>query len=71
MTDIPILEGEEMWAQEAIDRSNTGMYKVSYYMTGQTVAYKWFKTFSEATEFSVYHVNSGDVIEIKRYENES
>lgn len=71
MKDIPILEGEEMWAQEAIDRAKTGRYKVTYYMTGQTVAFKWFDTFSEATEFSVYHVNSGDVIEIKRYENES
>lgn len=70
MNDIPILEGEEMWAQEAIDRSNTGMYKVSYYMTGQTVAFKWFKTFHEASEFSI-KINTGDVIEIKRYENES
>ncbi len=67
--DIPILEGEEMWAQEAIDRSN-GVYKVSYYMTGQTVAFKWFNTFSEATRFAM-KVRTGDVIEIKWYKNES
>lgn len=70
MSDIPILEGEEMWAQEAIDRANTGKYKVSYYMTGQTVAFKWFKTFAEASQFSM-KVNTGDVIEIKRYEDAS
>jgi hypothetical protein len=52
------------------DRSNTGKYKVSYYMTGQTVAFKWFKTFPEASAFSM-KINSGDVIEIKRYEDES
>ena len=69
--DIPILEGEEMWAQEAIDRSQEGFYRVSYYTTGQYVAFKTFKTFKEATDFSVYKVNSGDVIEIKKVENAS
>lgn len=64
--DIPILEGEEMWAQEAIDKS---MYKVSYYMNGGTVVFKWFKTFKEATDFCVYKVPSGDVLEVKRYNN--
>jgi len=53
------------------DRSNTGKYKVTYYLSGQTVTSKWFDTFNEATQFSVYEVKTGDVIEIKRYENES
>lgn len=65
MTNVPILEGEEMWAQEAIDKQ--GMYKVSYYMGGgNTVAFKWFKTFAEASEFSL-KVPTGDVIEVKKY----
>lgn len=43
-----------------------GMYKVSYYMgSGNMVAFKWFKTFSEATEFSL-KVPTGDVIEVKK-----
>ncbi len=68
--DIPILEGEEMWAQEEIDRPK-GKYKVSYYTTaGNDVAFKWFKTFSEASEFSL-KVRTGDVIEVKWYPNES
>lgn len=71
MSDIPILENEEMWSQRVIDERKSGKYKVTYYMTGQTVVSKWFKNFNEATEFSVYHVNSGDVIEIKWYPNES
>lgn len=54
-----------------IDRSNTGRYKVTYYMSGQTVVSKWFKTLTEAMQFSVYQVKTGDVIEIKRYEDES
>lgn len=70
MSDIPILENEETWAQRVIDERQKGMYKVSYYMTGQTVAYKWFKTFNEASAFSL-KINSGDVIEIKWYENET
>jgi len=71
--NIPILEGEEMWAQEAIDTSyrQDGKYKVTYYMgSGNTVASKWFDTFSEASQFSL-KVKTGDVIEIKWYKNES
>ena len=68
--NIPILEGEEMWAQEAIDRPK-GKYKVSYYMgSGMRVAFKWFDTFNEASEFSL-KVKTGDVIEVKWYPNES
>lgn len=70
MSDIPILEGEEMWAQEAIDRRR-GKYKVSYYMgSGMKVAFKWFDTFNEASQFSL-KVPTGDVIEIKWYQDES
>lgn len=71
INDIPILEGEEMWSQEVIDRSQEGFYRVSYYTTGQFVAYKTFKTFKEATYFSVYKVNTGDIIEIKKVDNAS
>ena len=68
--DIPILEGEEMWAQEAIDRSK-GKYKVSYYVGGgNMVGLKWFDTFNEASQFSL-KVPTGNVIEIKWYPNES
>ena len=68
--DIPILEGEEMWAQESIDRS-TGKYKVSYYVgSGNMVGFKWFDSFTEASQFSL-KVKTGDVIEIKWYPNES
>ena len=42
------------------------MYKVSYYTTGTNVSFKWFKTFKEASEFSL-KVKTGDVIEIKLY----
>jgi hypothetical protein len=43
------------------------MYKVSYYVTGGThVAFKWFDTFHEASEFSL-KVPTGNVIEIKLY----
>lgn len=69
--DIPILENEEMWAQRAIDERIKGKYKVSYYNSGQMVAHKWFDTFKEATDFSVYSVKTGDVIEVKWYPNES
>jgi hypothetical protein len=44
------------------------MYKVSYYFTGSRVAFKWFKTFAEACEFSM-KVPTGDVIEIKLYKD--
>ena len=54
-----------------IETTRSGMYKVSYYMIGNTVAFKWFKTFEEATEFTVHKVKSGDVIEVKWYPNES
>lgn len=66
MTNIPILEGEEMWAQEAIDHS--GHYKVTYYKsaTESSVDFTWFKTFKEATDFAIKH--NGDVLEIKRYD---
>ena len=63
--DIPILEGEEMWAQEAIDHA--GWYKVCYYRNEleSSVDFKWFKTLKEAMDFSIEH--SGAVLEIKRY----
>jgi uncharacterized protein YodC (DUF2158 family) len=48
-----------------------GRYKVTYYSTGQMVLHKWFDTFSEASEFSVHSVKTGDVIEVKWYPNES
>lgn len=45
------------------------MYKVTYYAySGSRVLFRWFKTFSEASEFSLT-VNSGDVIEIKLYKD--
>ena len=45
------------------------MYKVSYYFNGGSmVSFKWFKTFSEACEFSM-KVKTGDVIEIKLYKD--
>jgi len=71
MTNIPILEGEEMWAQRVIDERTKGKYKVSYYMgSGMKVAFKWFDTFNEASQFSL-KVPTGDVIEIKWYSDES
>jgi hypothetical protein len=67
MSDIPILEGEEMWAQEAIDRPKA-KYKVVYYIGGGNYAgYKWFNSFNEASEFAA-KIKTGDVIEIKRYD---
>lgn len=53
------------------DEHKKGKYKVTYYMVGNTVAFKWFNTFEEATQFSVYKVKTGDVIEIKWYKDES
>ena len=47
------------------------MYKVSYYI-GNTamVGFKWFKTFAEATNFSIKQpLNS--VIEIKHYDDKT
>ena len=50
---------------EKIDKS---MYKVSYYMNGGNVVFKWFKTLHEATEFCIYRVPTGDVLEVKKYD---
>lgn len=69
MEDIPILDGEEMWAQEAIDSRISGKYKVSYYLTAQSVGFKWFDSFNKATMFCL-KLKTGDVIEIKWYPNE-
>jgi hypothetical protein len=44
------------------------MYKVTYYYTGSSVTFKWFKTFGEATEFA-RTIRTGDVIEIKLYKD--
>ena len=44
------------------------MYKVSYYASGNMVAFKWFKTFAEASDFS-RKIKTGDVIEIKLYKD--
>lgn len=64
--NIPILESEEMWAQESIDKAVK--YKVTYYPMANesSLKFKWFDTIREATEFAIN--NSGDVLEIKRYE---
>jgi hypothetical protein len=53
------------------DETKKGKYKVCYYMVGNTVAFKWFNTFEEATQFCVYKVKTGDVIEVKWYKDES
>ena len=46
------------------------MYRVSYYMTGNTVAFREFETFDEAIDFSNKQpINS--VIEIKKYDNKT
>ena len=42
------------------------MYKVRYYMTAGTLTSKKFKTFSEAMNFAVYTVASGDVHSIDK-----
>jgi hypothetical protein len=46
------------------------MYKVVYYPTASetVLAFKWFETFKEATEFSLKLRT--DVLEIKWYESE-
>jgi len=46
------------------------MYRVSYYMTGNTVAFREFETFSEAIEFSNKQPTDS-VIEIKKYDNKT
>lgn len=53
------------------DEHKKGKYKVSYYLIGQTVAFKWFDTFEEATKFCVNSIKTGDVIEVKWYKDES
>lgn len=53
------------------DEHKKGKYKVTYYVVGNSVTFKWFNTFEEAIQFSVYKVKSGDVIEIKWYKDES
>ena len=47
------------------------MYKVSFYIgNSKTVGFKWFKTFDEATNFSIKQpINS--VIEIKHYDDKT
>lgn len=51
-------------------KENKSMYKVSYYLNGSSyVVNKWFKTFAEATDFCVYKVPAGDVLEVKLYDN--
>jgi len=46
------------------------MYRVSYYMTGNTVAFREFETFAEAIDFSNKQpINS--VIEIKKYDDKT
>jgi hypothetical protein len=57
-------EREWMGLPMAEDKS---MYKVSYYMNGDSVSFKWFKTLKEATDFCVYKVPTGNVIEVKLY----
>lgn len=42
------------------------MYKVSYYLAGTRLAFRWFDTLHEATKFSV-ELPTGDVLEIKFY----
>lgn len=53
------------------DEHKKGKYKVTYYLTaGNDVGFRWFKTFNEASDFSL-KVKTGDVIEIKWYKDES
>ncbi len=43
------------------------MYKVSYYIGGgSTLAFKWFETLSEATDFAISQTRES-VLEIKLY----
>jgi hypothetical protein len=45
------------------------MYKVVYYLGGSSqVGFKWFKTFSEAVEFSNKQ-DKESILEIKQYSN--
>jgi hypothetical protein len=45
------------------------MYKVSYYIGGGSqVAFKWFNTFTEATDFSIKQPRES-IIEIKQYDS--
>ena len=47
------------------------MYKVSYYSgNGSIVAFKWFNTLSEATEFSISCPRES-VLEIKLYTDQT
>ena len=45
------------------------MYKVTYYIAGDTVASKWLKTMKLAAEFAIT-LGTFDVLEIKLYEDE-
>jgi hypothetical protein len=62
-----MIDTKEEWKTEG----RSGKYKVTYYNSGQMVVNKWFDTFSEASDFSVNRVKTGDIIEIKWYPNES
>jgi hypothetical protein len=45
------------------------MYKVSYYLGGGSqVAFKWFDTFAEATDFSIKQPRES-ILEIKQYDS--
>lgn len=47
------------------------MYKVSFYLGGGSqVAFKWFHTFAEATDFSIKQPRES-IIEIKHYDNKA
>lgn len=46
------------------------MYRVSYYMTGNTVAFREFDTFKDATDFSI-KLPIDSVIEIKKYDDKT
>jgi len=45
------------------------MYKVSYYLAGTRLAFKWFPDLHEATKFSI-SLPAGDVLEIKLYKDQ-
>jgi len=45
------------------------MYKVTYYINGSTVQFKWFKTFHEATDYCINKIPTGEVLEIKKYDD--
>jgi hypothetical protein len=44
------------------------MYRVKYYMSGQTLVSKYFETLHNAVMFSVYQVTSGNVYSIDKVE---